>query len=242
MSRTKRAKRFALMILLLACIFGAAILALLAWKELAPQVEADTMWKQMRTEREIPKTDQWEQLKMQYPTLVGWLSASDQGLDHPVMQGTDNTYYLTHLPDGTYNAVGSLFLDCDSDAKLQDDMTVLYGHYVGGNQMLSVLVQYAKPGYWQEHPTLRYLNAQGDYTLSVFAARETQPDERAALLAYNGMSAAEKVEWLAELMRHSDVEGITPATDSKLMALVTCKSGQEDAPRYIVFAEVKENT
>ena len=138
--------------------------------------------------------------------------------------------------------VGSLFLDCDSDAKLQDDMTVLYGHYVGGNQMLSVLVQYAKPGYWQEHPTLRYLNAQGDYTLSVFAAREAQPDERAALLAYNGMSAAEKVEWLEELMRQSDVEGITPATDSKLMALVTCKSGQEDAPRYIVFAEVKENT
>ena len=86
------------------------------------------------------------------------------------------------------------------------------------------------------------LNAQGDYTLSVFAAREAQPDERAALLAYNGMSAAEKVEWLAELMRQSDVEGITPATDSKLMALVTCKSGQEDAPRYIVFAEVKENT
>ena len=38
--------------------------------------------------------------------ITAWLSCPDTVIDYPVCHGDDNSYYLTHLVDGTYNCNG----------------------------------------------------------------------------------------------------------------------------------------
>ena len=39
--------------------------------------------------------------------IVAWFQLDD--ISYPIMQHTDNSYYLHHLPDGSYNGGGSIF-------------------------------------------------------------------------------------------------------------------------------------
>ena len=243
MSKTKNnSKRAILLLLLFLLLFGAVVLGILAWKNLEPIVEAEQKWQEIRKHEKTDSDNNlnWELLQEKYPDIVGWLYAPDMGIDYPVMQGNNNEYYLNHLPDKTVNAVGSLFLDSENSADIEDKLTVLYGHYVGKQQMLSALVQYARPDYYADHKKLYYFSKKASYELEVFAACETDPNTRGKLLEYNAMPDTEKGVWITDLMKTSDVQGPTLNTAQQIMALVTCKSGQENANRYIVYTIVKE--
>ncbi len=58
----------------------------------------------------------------------GWLYVAETGIDHPVVQGTDNQYYLHHAPDGSQNRLGSIFLDAQCAGDFSDKQNILYGH------------------------------------------------------------------------------------------------------------------
>ena len=57
----------------------------------------------------VPEID-FVSLKEINEDVVGWLYLPDTVINYPVVQGEDNSYYLKHLVDGSYNANGSLFV------------------------------------------------------------------------------------------------------------------------------------
>ena len=50
-------------------------------------------------------------LQKENPDTVAWLYYPALGINYPVMQDEDNTYYIKHTFSGDKNAVGSIFLD-----------------------------------------------------------------------------------------------------------------------------------
>ena len=46
------------------------------------------------------------------PDIVGWIYGENTKVNYPVVQGKDNEYYLTRMPDQRENASGSIFMDC----------------------------------------------------------------------------------------------------------------------------------
>ena len=60
--------------------------------------------------------------------LVGWIYIADSDIDYPVVQGTDNQYYLHRTPDGRRNDLGTIFLDCKCSSDFSDSQNILFGH------------------------------------------------------------------------------------------------------------------
>lgn len=228
--------------LLALCLAGAAALGLLAWRAAQPEREAESSYEAMR-QTYFPDTGpDWDALKAQYPGIVGWLAAPEIGVDYPVMQGVDNSYYLTHLPNGSYNAVGSVFLDAANSPGLTDPVTLVYGHHVGGGSMFSALLGYQKQSFYEAHPALSYFTPEGEYRIEVFAALQAQADDTGAFWGWAGAagSGQAQAEWLEDICARSDISGeIQPRPGDSLMALVTCFSTREDAPRYIIYGKIE---
>ena len=48
------------------------------------------------TKKETKKMIQVKTLKQENPEIVGWLEIKGTNVNYPVLQGTDNEYYMTH--------------------------------------------------------------------------------------------------------------------------------------------------
>ena len=88
---------FALTLLL----FGVAFSAYRLWNILhdtqkATQEYADVQQQFAVQTEDGASTINWTALQVQYPDIVAWLSCPNTDLNYPVVQGQDNSYYLTH--------------------------------------------------------------------------------------------------------------------------------------------------
>ena len=67
-------------------------------------------------------------LEKENPDTVAWLYYPALGINHPVMQDEDNTYYIKHTFSGDKNAVGSIFLDAYGNKDFSDANTLSLIH------------------------------------------------------------------------------------------------------------------
>jgi sortase B len=88
-------------------------------------------------------TIDWESFKDM--EVVAWLQLDD--ISYPVMQAEDNEAYLHHLPDGTYNYGGSLFLYNLNSPDFTDESSFIYGHNMANGSMFGTLKKYADDSY-----------------------------------------------------------------------------------------------
>ena len=166
------------------------------------------------------------------PDAVAWLSCPGTAIDYPVMRAADYNQYLRHLPDGTYNVNGSLFIDFNCAFDFSDKLTVVYGHNMKSGQMFGSLAKYKEQAYYQEHPYfLLYTPGNGERRIDllygcVISVEDWQ--ERAfsyqanlsALLAY----AAHNTTFTSQVR-------YTP--EDRVVALSTC-SYEFDGARFVV--------
>lgn len=72
--------------------------------------------------------------------IAAWFQMDD--ISYPIMQHTDNDYYLHHLPDGRWSSSGSLFLLAENNPFLTDNSSFVYGHNMLNGTMFSKLHRY----------------------------------------------------------------------------------------------------
>ena len=84
------------------------------------------------------------------PDIVAWLRIPGV-LEYPVVRGEDNSYYLNHTVQKTYNIAGSIFLDSQNAKDFSDSYHLLYGHHMDSGNMFGVLRNYQDIDFFQEH-------------------------------------------------------------------------------------------
>ncbi len=89
---------------------------------------------------ENKKDDYWDYIKMNLlevnfndllnknPDTVGWIEVKGTNINYPIVQTTNNEYYLNHAFDKTKNDAGWVFMDYRNDAKNFDQNTIIYAH------------------------------------------------------------------------------------------------------------------
>ena len=90
-----------------------------------------------------------EDFASQNSDTVGWISVDGTDVDYPVVQTSDNNYYLTHSFDGSYNSSGWIFGDYRNNFIDFDKNTVIYGHNRLNNTMFATLTNVLDINWYQ---------------------------------------------------------------------------------------------
>jgi sortase B len=173
-------------------------------------------------------------LRQQNPDVLGWILIPGTRVSYPVVQGTDNSYYLDHTWRGGKNSVGAIFMDYRNNGDLSDFNTIIYGHRMNNRSMFGTLSQYKSRSYWQAHPYVYLTDDSGTHRYEIFAAGEVSVDSDVYRLGLRSDSSRQS--FLDSCLALSALNtGVTPHTYDKVLTLSTC-TGNGHATRWVVQA------
>ena len=178
-----------------------------------------------------------EALRKVNPDVVGWILIPDTEINYPLMQGTDNDYYLKHTWDEKPYAVGSIFLEYLCSADFTDFNTIIYGHNMNDGSMFAGLRKYREQKYWAEHPYIYIRSDYGVYRYEIFSSYLAKVDSNTYGLQFSGQQS--RKNFLHNLLVQSVIEtGIEPETTDRILTLSTC-SGTGYTTRWVLHARLK---
>ena len=169
--------------------------------------------------------------------VLGWIVIPGTVVSYPLLQGSDNDYYLNHTWRGTRSAVGAIFLEYQNSGDLSDFNTIVYGHRMRNGSMFASLKYYERQSYWAQHPCVYITDDRGSYTYEIFAAYEVSTEGETYRLGFSGDAA--KQAFLDYCVAQSVIDtGITPTIYDKILTLSTC-TGNGHATRWVVQARLR---
>jgi len=170
--------------------------------------------------------------------VVAWLYCPDTPINHPVVQSSDNDYYLRRLLDGSYNSLGTLFMDYRNAKDFSDWNSVIYGHNMKNDAMFGTLPDYTAQSYFQAHPEMFLLTPEQDYLIRLVAGF-TIPVNSEVYSTF-APDAAEATRLMERWVGNSDFDsGINPTAEDRLITLSTC-SYEYDNARYVLIGILEE--
>lgn len=188
-----------------------------------------------------------EELQKENSDIVGWLEIENSNINYPLLQGTDNNFYMTHNYKKEKSKNGALFLDKDYDWSLPSTNLLIYGHNNrGSNTMFTSLINYKEEKYYKEHKKIRLTTNQEDAEyeiISVFLSRVYYKSETNVFRYYYFINAENEQEF-NEYVQNSKEASLynidaTAEYGDQLLTLSTCEFSQEDGRLAIVAKKLK---
>lgn len=104
---------------------------------------------------------------------VGWISIKGTNIDYPVVQTTDNEFYLDHNYLGNKDVKGSIYMDYRNDEIGEDRNYIIYGHKMIDGSMFSDLTYYVQDGsyknYFNNYNIIKYDNNGEEIEWKIFS-------------------------------------------------------------------------
>ena len=156
------------------------------------------------------------------PDLIGWILIEDTPVNYPIVQGSDNAFYLSHLPDKESNSRGSVFLDYRIPSDFSYPNSLIYGHYSKTGDMFATLHSYRDTAFYEEHPTYWIFTPEADYLVEIFAAYVVNSAYEVPPLTF--ASDDEFYSYIADIKNRSVFDaGVTVVAGDRLVGLATCE-------------------
>ena len=191
---------------------------------------------------ELEVLEEYQTLYNKNKKLIGWLKIDDTNIDYPVMQTTDNEYYLDHNMNQEYDKNGTIFMDKDCDVLRPSTNYILYGHHMKSGQMFGQLDLYKKKSYYEEHPYINFdtIYEKGTYQVMYVFRSKVYKETEIVFKYYQFIDANSEQEFdsymkeMAELSLYDT--GVTAEYGDQLLTLSTCDYQETDG-RFVVVAK-----
>ena len=213
------------------------------YKEILNNIEID---EEQVTDERTERMLQVEELKKENQDIVGWIEIEGTNINFPVLQGTDNQYYMEHTYTKEYSKGGSIFLDKSYDWNLPSTNLLLYGHNNKNGTMFQDLLKYKEESFYKEHPTIRFTTINDDCQyeiISAFLSRVYYEDEQNVFRYYYFINANDEIEYnnyIEESKKASLYDtGKSSEYGEQLLTLSTCSYHTEDGRFVVVAKKVK---
>lgn len=167
--------------------------------------------------------------------VLGWIMIPGTNISYPLLQGEDNEYYLNHTWDNQKKYVGSVFLEHQNSSDLTDFNTIIYGHNLVNQTMLSQLHLYKKQSFWEKYPYVYIVTEAGAFRYQIYAAYEVPTDARAYRLRFDE-NERQYILFANDGAKRSVLDtGITPTPQDRVLTFSTC-TGVIKENRWVVQA------
>lgn len=192
---------------------------------------------------EIPEIlDEYKNLYIKNKNLIGWLKIDDTDIDYPVMQTSNNDYYLNHNFEGEEDKNGSLFLDMNCDAVMRNMNMIIYGHHMKSGKMFGGLHKYSDESYCKNHSFIQFdtIYEKSTYQIMYVFKDQVRSESDVNFKYYQFFDVLSEEEFnsnMQEMAKKSLFEtGVTAVFGDQLLTLSTCDSSTE-AGRFVVVAK-----
>ena len=194
------------------------------------------------TKEETERMIKVKNLQEENPDIVGWLEIENTSINYPVLQGTDNEYYMTHNYKKEKSKNGSIFLNKDYDWSIPSSNLLIYGHNMQNGLMFQELLKYADKKFYEDHPIINFTTEkeEAEYEIiSVFKSRVYYKSEKNVFRYYYFVNAKTEDEYneFVENAKKASLYNIdaTAQYNDQLITLSTCSYHIEDG-RFAVVA------
>ena len=128
---------------------------------------------------EVAEAPSFEDLLAINPDVCAWVSMDNTAIDHPVLQGPSNLYYINTDVYGNFALAGSIFLDTRCDRSFLGNYNLLYGHHMDNHGMFGDLDLYKDEAFFNENQTGTLILPDGVYQLQTLACIVTEASDNA---------------------------------------------------------------
>ena len=150
------------------------------------------------TKVETERMLQVQSLKTENPDIVGWLEIKGTNVSYPVLQGSDNEFYMTHNYKKEKSKNGSIFLSKDYDWNIPSTNLLIYGHNMQNGTMFEELLKYADYNFYVQYPIINFTTVDEDAEyeiISVFKSRVYYKSEQNVFRYYYFINAETEDEY-----------------------------------------------
>lgn len=165
-------------------------------------------------------------LKETNPDTVGWLTVNNTTVNYPVVQSTNNSYYLTHDFNRNSNSLGWIFMDYRNDANDLQQNTVIYGHNLSKDKIMFGNLSATLNSSWYRNTSNQYITfntANKDMQWRIFSIYKIEATND---YLYNTFSTQEEFLQFAEKMKSRSIFdfGVEIKENDKILTLSTCQN------------------
>ena len=166
----------------------------------------------------------FNELLTKNPDTVGWIQVKGTNINYPIVQTTDNSYYLTHAFDKTKNEAGWVFMDYRNDAVNFNQNTILYAHSRLTGSMFGSLKNILNSSWYtnKDNHIIRLSTPTENTMWQVFSVYTIPKESYYITPNFNSNEAYQ--EFLNTMKSRSEVEFSAEVnTNDKILTLSTCK-------------------
>ena len=202
----------------------------------APQ-QSNTQKEKKETTNKYSFTNSMSALKKINSETKGYLLVKNTNISYPVVQHSDNNYYLSHDIYKRKTSIGWIFFDYRNNTKDFDDNNIIYGHSMLNGMMFGTLKKTLNTSWRKNKDNLIITldKESGTYKFEIFSIYKV--DYTTDYLKINFDSDEEKEEFIELIRGRSNYKNNVEVTkDDKILTLSTCIGSNNK--RLVVHAKL----
>ena len=168
---------------------------------------------------------------------IGWIKVNGVPIDFPVVQTNDNSYYLKHSYDKSYNVCGWIFADYRNKLDGTDKNIIIYGHNRKDGTMFSPMINILNNSWYdtEENKYVTFITKNNEeITYEVFSVYQIKVED---YYIQTQFSNDEEYESFLHTLKSRSVKNynIDLTAEDQILTLSTC--GKENKYRVVLHAK-----
>lgn len=177
------------------------------------------------------------------PDVCAWLTMDGTRIDYPILQSSNNSYYLSYDVHRKFSLAGSLFLDFHNAFEVTDAYNLVHGHHMDQGRMFGDLDLYKQERFFRENVTGRLLTPDAAWQLDVIAYLNVKSTDDVIFAPQHWRENAETVlDYTEETATYIHTDTLAQARESgaPLLCLATCAEGSDRTIVLCMMTRVAE--